>query len=121
MTGRDITTRIKDIRTFLGLKQGEVAERLGITQQAYSCAENSSNLQIDSLLKLAQIFMVHPSFIMAVEVPVTAENIRKYGQGIPANLTDELFSLKSKVSFYKDLLGSSLTLPQSQKVVMTSL
>ena len=104
MTGRDITTRIKEIRTFFGLKQGEVADRLGITQQAYSCAEKSANIQLDTLLKLAQILKVHPSFIMAVEVPVTDENISIYSNGIPSNLMSEVVSLKSKVSFYRGLI-----------------
>lgn len=47
-------------REHLGLTQSEVAERLGITQAAYSQQENQTNLRKSSREKIAKALGLHP-------------------------------------------------------------
>lgn len=47
-------------REYLGLTQIEVAQRLGISQSAYSQHENSQTLRKSTRLKIAEALGIHP-------------------------------------------------------------
>ena len=59
--------RIKELRTAKGLKQTDLAKRLGVTQGALSVWENENNEpDIKALKKLSEIFGVSVDYILCL-------------------------------------------------------
>ena len=59
--------RLKDARKAVGMTQAEVAERIGITQNAYSYWENGKvKIDNESLAKLAALFGVTIDYLMGI-------------------------------------------------------
>lgn len=81
---------IKKIRIELGFSQRKVAEQLGITQQGYALIESGKRkLEIDTLIKLSQIFNINPISII---------NGEKYDENNIFLATDDLASKLKKIS-----------------------
>lgn len=60
--------RLKELRNKIGLSQSAVAEKLGITQQAYANYEREARQpDLDMLLKLSDLFGVSVDYILGKE------------------------------------------------------
>lgn len=60
--------RLKELRNKIGLSQSAVAEKLGITQQAYANYEREARQpDLDMLLKLSDLFEVSVDYILGKE------------------------------------------------------
>lgn len=71
-----IANRIKQIRELKGLKQHYVAQKLGITQQAYSAYEKEmGNKKINQLLKVAEVLEVDVCLFFAYDIPINTETV----------------------------------------------
>lgn len=76
-----MASRIRKIREISGLKQAAVASSLQITQQAYFGLEKSAdNAKLGTLQRFCKVMNIDISFLVAEDVPVTAENIEKFGR-----------------------------------------
>lgn len=72
-----IASRIKQIRELKGLKQHYVAQKLGITQQAYSANEKEmGNKKINQLQKVAEVLEVDVCLFFAYEIPINTETVK---------------------------------------------
>ena len=95
-----IGTRIKQIRLCKEWKQSTVAEYMDITQQAYSYLEQGISVpRIDTLIRLCSVFGIRINFLLAFDVPVTEENIEKYGTWEVGNFINEQQILEQKSTF----------------------
>lgn len=66
--------RIRDLREDNNKSQKEIANILGIQQNSYSQIENGiNNLQIDHLIKLAEIYCTSTDYILGI-----TDEIRPY-------------------------------------------
>ena len=96
MTG----SRIRMIRLCRGWKQSTAAEYMNITQQAYSSLEKGNSApRIDTLKKVCSAFNVCINFLLAFDVPVTQENIDKYGNWEFGSFINEQKILEQKIAF----------------------
>jgi transcriptional regulator with XRE-family HTH domain len=76
-----MASRIRKIREISGLKQAAVASSLQITQQAYFGLEKSAdNAKLGTLQRFCKVMDIDISFLVAEDIPVTAENIEKFGR-----------------------------------------
>ena len=100
-----IGTRIKQIRLCKEWKQSTVAEYMDITQQAYSYLEQGISVpRIDTLIRLCSVFGIRINFLLAFDVPVTEENIEKYGSWELGNFINEQQALEQKSAFINNAL-----------------
>ena len=76
-----ISTRIRKIREFSGLKQGDLAKALHTTQQAYSDLEiGADHARIETLRGVCNVLKIQLSFLIAEDIPVSEKNIKEYGR-----------------------------------------
>lgn len=90
----EVHTRIKDLRENQQLKQRQVADYLGISQQAYSYYElDKRELPARHVVNLAKLYHVSTDFILGVEpAPAGSYDLNaKYVQGV--SLKDVLINL----------------------------
>lgn len=88
------------IRQCKGWKQSTVAEMMNITQQAYSYLEQGNSApRIDTLIRFCNVFNIQINFLLAFDVPVTEENIAKYGAWGFGNFIKEHNILEQKKAF----------------------
>lgn len=115
----DIHTRIKDLRENNLLKQRQVADYLGISQQAYSYYElDKRELPARHVVNLAKLYQVSTDFILGIEqVPTVSYDINaKFVPGV--SLKDVLIDLnKLNKNNRQDLVKylSYLNTTQSKK------
>ena len=99
-----LAARMREIRMVREWKQNYVAKEMEISQQAYSFFEKASNSpKIDTLMRFCEVMKIDISFLFAFEVPVTKENIDKYGSNGFAYLIIEHNKLTHKLEFLKNL------------------
>jgi transcriptional regulator with XRE-family HTH domain len=95
-----IGLRMKMIRQCKGWKQSTVAEYMNITQQAYSYLEQGNSApRIDTLTRFCNVFNIQINFLLASDVPVTEENITKYGNWEFGDFIREQNILEQKKAF----------------------
>ncbi len=116
---KTITYRIKRIRESRGLKQSVVAEALNITQQSYSQFERTCNdPHMSTLLKVSEVLMVDPCYILSFDIPITDENLALFEAKKYRNVIEELLKAKSLVEAYKTIITAA---DQSAKPILRSL
>ena len=95
-----IGTRMRMVRQAKEWKQSTVAEYMHITQQAYSYLEQgNSTPRIDTLTRFCDVFKISVNFLLASDVPVTEENIEKYGSWEFGTFIKEQNILEQKKAF----------------------
>ena len=76
----NIATRMRKVRELKGWKQSAVAASMQITQQALSYLEQGTGSpRIDTLTRFCDVMNVQLHFLLAEDLPVTEETVRKYG------------------------------------------
>lgn len=100
-----MAARIRKIREISGLKQAAVAASLQITQQAYFGLEKSAdNAKLTTLRRFCSVMNVELSFLIADDIPVTAENIEKYGRRRYSDIVSEYELLEQRTEAMNSLL-----------------
>lgn len=75
-----IGRNISRLRSFRGLKQGDVAKQLRMTQQNYSLIEKSEHINDDLLKRIAEVLGYDMEFIREMpEVPYVYSNNQQGG------------------------------------------
>jgi transcriptional regulator with XRE-family HTH domain len=64
INNKEIANRIRLLRIKSGMSQGEVAEKIGVSQPNYSILEKGDNLQLQNFVKIAQLFNVSVDFLL---------------------------------------------------------
>ena len=62
--GSKINQNVASCRKLAELKQSDVAEKLNIKISTYSQMERKGNITADMILKLAELFKVHPNVLL---------------------------------------------------------
>jgi transcriptional regulator with XRE-family HTH domain len=76
-----IALRVKQLREAKGLRQNYVAQAMGTSQQSYNMFERNADLaKVKTLKRFCSLLDVELSFLMAEDIPVTEENLIKYGK-----------------------------------------
>lgn len=111
----DVHARIKDLREDNQLKQRQVADYLGISQQAYSYYElDKRELPARHVVNLAKLYQVSTDYILGVEpAPTGSYDLNaKFIQGV--SLKDVLINLgklnkdsRQELIKYLSYLGST--------------
>lgn len=98
-----MASRIRKIREISGLKQAAVAASLQITQQAYFGLEKSAdNAKLGTLQRFCKVMNIDIAFLVAEDIPVTAENVEKYGRRSYYNIVTDCDDKATR----NDMLGS---------------
>ena len=102
----EMGTRIKRLREERNYSQSYLAQKLGITQKAYSKIEtNQTRLSVDDLLKIADILETSIDKLMGIETGNTYNNYNTHnGDGIVINraISDKIIELYDKLLAAKD-------------------
>lgn len=100
-----IASRIRKIRELSGWKQLAVADSLNISQQAYSVLEKGAeNAKLNTLRKFCDVMNVKLSYLMAIDVAITDESMREYGNKGFSEVIASYHKLEQTMVVYKDLL-----------------
>jgi transcriptional regulator with XRE-family HTH domain len=98
-----IRQNVSRLRNFRGIKQGDMAKRLKMTQQNYSLIENSENINDTVLEKIATELDYDVDFIKNfADAPYLYSNNQHGGQVI--NVNYEINPLEKIVALYEQLL-----------------
>ena len=108
--------RIKKIRENHGIRQDFIAIEMGLTQSAYSKLEkNDKRLNVEKLVKIADILKVQVSVLFGEEVKSIDDEIKE--KQIQAqiealvqynkSLREEIIFLKEEVVFLRKMLSGS--------------
>lgn len=82
---RSIAQAMKNARSYMGLTQAQVAEKLGITYQAVSNYERGINsIESDVLAKMCKIYYIDVSFVLSEDIYICPDC------GLPYNPNDKL-------------------------------
>lgn len=105
-----IGRNISRLRSYRGLKQGDMAKRLKMTQQNYSLIENAEHVSDTVLKKVADVLDYDVEFIKQMpEVPYVYSNNQQGG-----NVVNYEFNPVDKIiKLYESLLAS-----ERQKVAL---
>lgn len=94
-----IGTRLRAIRQIRGWKQIVIADAMHVTQQTYSKLERGKGSpEVDTLKRFCNIMNVQLHFLLAMDVPVTEENLDKYGAIQFSQLITECKGLEQKLN-----------------------
>ncbi|RQO32643.1 transcriptional regulator [Taibaiella sp. KBW10] len=103
---KEIGSRIKRLREDKDYSQDYLAQRLGITQKAYSKIEtNQTRLSVDNLLKIADVLETSINKILDVDGGTVYNNYSTHhGEGIVIHKTtsDKIIELYDKLLKAKD-------------------
>jgi transcriptional regulator with XRE-family HTH domain len=100
-----IAPRIRKIREVRGWKQAAVASAMSITQQAYSFLEQGyGSPRISTLERFCDVMKVEVHFLLAQDVPITEENIEKYGGKGFFDLINNYRQMEQKLEVYHHLI-----------------
>lgn len=108
-----LSERFRKIREYRGLKQAAVAQEMNITQQAYSSLETKSgNLKIETLQRFCNVMKVDMPFLLALDIPVTDENLRMFDNNHLSNVVDEYKKLQNRLAVYEELFMKDKMMPR---------
>ena len=111
-----LATRIRKIRMLRGLKQSNVAHDMNITQQAYSFFEKAHNSpRIDTLDRFCKIMKIEIGFLLAFEIPITQENMDKYGTKGLSDFINEHKTLRQKLEFFNNLNSTNTVATRGER------
>ena len=103
-----IAPRMRKIREIRGWKQTSVAAAMNTTQQSYSSLEQGTGFpKIETLKRYCEVMNVELHFLMATDVPVTEENLERYGSKGFAELIDDCRKLEQKLEVFNSILMSN--------------
>ena len=102
-----IAPRLRKIREIRGWKQASVAQSMHTTQQSYSSLEQGTGFpKIETLKRFCDVMDVSLHFLMAEELSVTEENLRKYGNVDFSDLISDSDRLEQKLEVFNSILMS---------------
>ncbi len=110
--------KIKKLRELRNYTQLHVSEQLNMTQSAYSKLENSNDIPLSKLQKIARVLDVQPEHILAFENLVFNLKNNKKANGIVINQMSQnekqlyeslIESLKREVAHLKSVIDKLLT------------
>lgn len=105
-----IASRIRKIREIRGWKQTAVALSMNITQQGYSCLEQgASNARLETLKRFCDVMNVDLPFLVAVDVPVTAETLAAFGEKNYNEFLTTYKKLEQKIEIFDELLKGNFS------------
>jgi len=99
---REISRKVYDLRTHLGLTSTDLAVKMGLSQGQVSRLENGKQgFRSQTLTRIAEVLGVKPSYFFLENKKVTTEDMVSeskdvYGPGVPAELKEALKSPKFK-------------------------
>jgi transcriptional regulator with XRE-family HTH domain len=115
-----IALRMKKVREVRGWKQSAVAQCMKVTQQAYSFLEQGhGSPRIDTLTRYCEVMQIDINFLLAFDLPVTEENIEKFGTKGYSELIAENKRLDQKLEFFNYLIktNSAESLAEKTKAI----
>ncbi len=105
-TNQNLGERIKRLREERNYSQQYLAQKLGVSQKAYSKIEtNQTKLSVDSLLKIAEVLETSINKILDTDGNAVYNNFSTHnGEGIVIHKTssDKVFELYEKLIITKD-------------------
>jgi transcriptional regulator with XRE-family HTH domain len=102
-----IANRLRKIREIRGWKQASVAQAMHTTQQSYSSLEQGTGFpKIETLNRYCDVMEVTLHFLMSEDVPVTEENLERYGNVQFADLINEVDKLEQRLEIFNSILLS---------------
>lgn len=114
-----IANRIRKIREIRGWKQAAIASSMNITQQGYSALEQgASNARLETLKRFCDVMDVDLAYLVAVDVPVTAETLSSFGAKNYFEFITTYKKLQQKLEVFDELFKGSL--PREAKPVYNS-
>ena len=103
-----IAPRMRKIREVRGWKQAAVAEAMHTTQQSYSSLEQGTGFpKIETVKRFCDVMGVELHFLMGLDIPITAENLEKYGSKGFLDLISECNKLEHKLEVFNSILMSA--------------
>lgn len=113
-------SRIRKVREIRGWKQAAVASSMNITQQAYSCLEQSAdNARLDTLRRFCDVMKIELSFLVATNVPVTEETIQRFGTKCLQEVFADFRKMEQRVEVYSELLAAQESMfPKQGKMLV---
>ena len=76
----NLAERVKKARELKGFRQNQMAKAMGISQQSYYSFERSADLaKVKTLKRFCNTLNIELSFLMAEDIPVTYDNLTRYG------------------------------------------
>jgi transcriptional regulator with XRE-family HTH domain len=78
---KNIGTKVRQIRELKGFTQDQIAQKLGVSQRAYSKLENNeTRFDWDRIAKVAEIFEVSPTDIVSFDDNLVFNNCNQSGK-----------------------------------------
>ena len=100
-----IAARIRKIREIRGWKQVAVASAMKITQQAYSCLEQSANnARLDTLKRYCNVMNLEVAYLVATDIPVTEETLDRFGSTSYNDFLTSYKKLEQKLEIFDELI-----------------
>ena len=100
-----LSTRLRKIREYRGMKQSAVASEMNVTQQAYSCLETrAGNVKMDTMQRFCDVMKIEISFLLAFDIPVNDENLLMFDRINFSQVVDEYKKMTNRLSVYEELL-----------------
>ena len=112
-----IGPRLRAIRQIRGWKQIIIAESMHVTQQTYSKLESGKGSpEVDTLKRFCDIMNVQLHFLLAVDLPVTEENLERYGSMEFSKLISECNELTLKLQSTNTIVMDTRINDQSHEI-----
>ena len=104
-----IASRIRKIREIRGWKQTAVASSMNITQQGYSFLEQgANNARLETLKRFCDVMDVDLAFLVAIDVPITAETLAAFGEKNYNEFITTYKKLQQKLEVFDEILKGSI-------------
>ena len=103
----DIAHRLIEARHFRGLKQSNVANAMGISQQAYSILEVRRGVSIgfQTLLRFSKAVDISIELLLAKNIPISQENIDFFKENDTADLLVNYRNTLAHLQFYESIVS----------------
>lgn len=76
----NLADRVRKMRELKGYRQNQVARAMGISQQSYYAFERNADLaKVKTLKRFCAMLEIELIFLLAEDIPVTYENLNRYG------------------------------------------
>ena len=103
----NIATRMRKVREVKGWKQSAVAAAMQITQQAFSYLEQGSGSpRIETLTRFCDVMNVQLHFLLAEDLPVTEETVKKYGTKSFSEFIKDHCKLESSAEMFDQFMSN---------------
>lgn len=105
-----IALRIRKIREIRGWKQAAIASSMNITQQGYSALEQGAgNARLETLKRFCEVMNVNLAYLVAVDVPVTAETLSSFGEKNYFEFITTYKKLQQKLEVFDEIFKGNLS------------